>query len=158
MLNYLWASTGIRLIFTMETNTIQYMHAHWGSNCHAIQHCGEKKLSATRPIYSAANWTVSQPSVLYITPYFTHSPPLFPLFSREFLLSWCQTNYLSSAEDKVLQCLVGVALIQVVTEKRKLCRDPCTRMQLNRHRTHASTATITTSECNGSSSKSEGEG
>lgn len=81
MLNYLWASTVIRLIFTMETNTIQYMHAHWGSNCHDIQHCGEKKLSATRPIYSAANWTVSQPSVLYITPYFTHSPPLFPLFS-----------------------------------------------------------------------------
>lgn len=82
----------------------------------------------------------------------------FPSFPREFLLSRCQTNYLSSAEDKVLQCLVGVALIQVVTEKRKLCRDPCTRMQLNRHRTHASTATITTSECNGSSSKSEGEG
>ncbi|KAM7414544.1 hypothetical protein PAMA_019386 [Pampus argenteus] len=53
-------------------------------------------------------------------------------------------NYLLSAEDKVLQGSVGVALSRVVTEKKKLCRDPerCPGMQLNRHRAHASTTTI----------------
>lgn len=167
MLNYLWASTGICLIFTMETNTIlQYMHIHWGSNCHGIQRRGDKKLSATRPIYSAANWTLSQPPV-YHSPFYSLSSssllPFSPLFSyNEFLLSWARRITFVSAEDKVSQCTVGVALGRVVTEEKKLCRDPerCPGMQLNRRRTHASTTTtITTSESSSSSSsKSEGEG
>lgn len=71
-----------------------------------------------------------------------------------------QKNYLLSAEDKVSQCSIGAALGRVVTEEKKLCRDPerCPEMQLNRRRTHASTTTITTSESSSGSSKSEGEG
>lgn len=71
---------------------------------------------------------------LSITPYFTLS--LLSLFQWiSFVMS--QKNYLLSVED--LQCSVGVALGRVVTEEKKLCRDPerCPGMQLNRHCTHA---------------------
>lgn len=138
MLNCLWAGTGIHLIFTMETNTIlQYMHTHWGSNCHGIQRRGDKMLSAARPIYSAANWTLSQASVYHSLVYSISS-----LFCSLFtIIFFSQKNYLLSAEDKVLQCSVGAALGRVVTEEKKLCRDPerCPEMQLNRHRKHART-------------------
>ncbi|AWP08478.1 Hypothetical protein SMAX5B_009830 [Scophthalmus maximus] len=52
--------------------------------------------------------------------------------------------------------LYRVAPGRVVTEEKKLCRDPerCPGMQLNnRHRRHASTTTITSSESSGGGSK-----
>lgn len=86
MLNYPWGSKGIHLIFTMETNTIQqYMHTHWGSNCHGIQRRGDQKVSTTRPIYLAANWTLSQPSVYHSL---FHSLPSSLLPFSPFFLQW----------------------------------------------------------------------
>ena len=107
-LNYLWARTGICLIFTMETNaTVQCMHSHTrtqthahthtGRNCHGIQRRGDRKLSATRPIYSAAaaNWTPSHPPVSHSLISYSLSLSLFPSTMHFFLAMLLQNNYLS---------------------------------------------------------------
>lgn len=117
MLNYLWTSMGISLTFTMETNAIlQCMHTHREQ---LPRHPAARwlKASATRLIHSTANWTLSQPSV-YQSMF--HSLSFSLLFFALFLwyISFVM-SYLLSAEDKVLQCSVGLALGWVVTEEKR---------------------------------------
>ncbi len=102
----------------------------------------EATRSFQRPDQFTQQLTGHSVNLLPITPYFTLYPPLyslFPLFLQWISFVMSHKNYLLSAEDKVSQCSIGAALGRVVTEEKKLCRDPerCPEMQLNRRRTHA---------------------
>lgn len=142
MLNCLWTSTGISLIFTMETNTIlRCMHTHWGSNCHGIQRRSDYKLSETRQIHSTPNWTLSQASVCHSMSH-----------SRSYsLLLYCYVSsvnffchepeelpFISSGQGLAVLSRSG-SWLSGDRGKKKLCRDPerCPEMKLNRHHTHA---------------------
>lgn len=90
----------------------------------AIQRRGDKKLSATRPIYSAANWTLSQPSAhhslfyslsssllpfpsLSTMNFFCHEPQELPFISRGQGLAVLNRSGSRSSGDRGKEALQG---------------------------------------------------
>lgn len=152
MLNYFWASTS-HLYHGNQHYTL--VHAYTLRE-QLPRHPAPRQKAAFSDQTNLLSCKLDTQSTSCLSLPISVSSSLLPFPS---LLQWIsfvmsQNNYLLSEEDKVLQCSVGAALGRVVTEEKKLCRDPerCPGMQLNRHRTHASTTTITTSESSSGSS------